>query len=349
MTRKWRTWLKRFLVGRALAAVRRARHVPLLALRAELAERADRRQGRIPPPGQRRRDVRSVVCFISGPGRARYLFDSIESVLASDGGEVQVIVVDDCAVDAREAEVRSRFPEVEVIRRRFPTGGPPRTWPQTRLGIEFALAHYEFEQWVKMDSDALVVGPRFSESTLARFEASPGSGLAGSLGTRADGAPEDRDTHPAVLAREVRGDRILAAAQRRAREQDWSGHIVQGGLMCLTRQAADAVVRDGWIEWYPKWHSVVSDDLALSLFVMASDFQLLSIGDPGGIVAVANKHLPLSKEELANGRWVACHSTRVGLAGESEDDLRDYFRAARSDWSSPSSAAGAAASSGPAA
>jgi hypothetical protein len=346
MTRTWRLWVKQFLVGRALAAVRRMRRAPLLALRAEIAELADRRRSRIPPPGRRRREVRSLVCFVSGPGRSQYLYDSIEAVLASDGDAAQVIVVDDCAVDAREAEVRSRFPEVEVVRRRLPTGGPPRTWPQVQLGIEFALARYDFEQWVKMDSDALVVGRDFSEQTIARFEASPESGLAGSVGTRADGAPEDRRYHAIVLGREVRGDRILAAAEKRARERGWSGDVVQGGLMCLARPAAQALVRDGWIEWYPKWHSQVSDDLALSMFVTASNFRLLSIGDPEGVVAVANKHLPLPKEELANGRWVACHSTRVGADGENEDELRDFFRAAKMRWSPPSSAS-SAPSSGP--
>ncbi len=53
-----------------------------------------------------------------------------------------------------------------------------------------------------------------------------------------------------------------------------------------------------------------------------------------GPLAIANKHLPLPLEELLapGGRWKVAHSTKVGLAGESEQAIREAARAARLAW-----------------
>lgn len=318
-----------------LAALKRRRRAPLAAIRGERAERRDRREGRIPPPQPRRKDVRSVVCFLCGPGDLGGLLDSIEALRASDGDATQVLVVDDTSVTAREALVRERFPEVEVLRNRLRTGGPPHLWPLCQLGLHHALRYYSFEQWVKMDADALVTATGFSEQTLARLAAAPAAGMAGNTGTRCDGAPADYRYHAGVLRAEAHRSRTLTAAVERARAAGWElGENVHGGVFCVTRAACEAISRAGWLAWREPWHSLVSEDLAFSLFVRAEGFELLSIGDPNGIFAIANKHLPLPKEEIAGGPWVATHSVRVGLDGESESDLRAFFRAHRSAWPS---------------
>ncbi|MDX6643208.1 MAG: hypothetical protein QOD76_1170 [Solirubrobacteraceae bacterium] len=334
----WRDRIKRFLLGRIAAAVWRRRRTPRLALRARRAERQDRRAGRIPPPPSPVRTVSSVVCFISGPGRPKWLEDSIESVLASEGDDAHVIVIDDCSVDARESVIRARFPQVEVLRRSFPTGGPPQTWAQLQLGLRHAMEHHDFERFVRLDTDALVVGPSLSARLGEALASAPEAGLAGSFRVRADGAPEERDYHIGVIERELRHDRTLADAVSRARANGWQdGDVVQGGAMCLTAAAARAMQRDGWLDWRQSWHSIVTDDLAMSMFVSASGMGLHSIGDPQGIFAVANKDLPLPKEQLAGDPWVIAHSTRAGRDGEDEATLRAFFREQRASWPKPGS------------
>jgi hypothetical protein len=330
---RWRARAKRFLVGRILAAAKRQRWGAVYALRAEWAERTDARRGRVPPPTPRRRNVRSVVWFAAGPGSRDALLDSIESVVASDGSDTQIVVVDDCSVQAREAVVRERFPQVDFCRTRFPTGGPPSMWRLCQLAFRHAMANYDFELWIKMDSDALATGPSLSSCTAGRIAGVPNAGFAGSLHIRADGVPEDRSYHAAVLAREARRDRVLAAALDRATSAGWVvGDVVQGGVCAVTRAACEAMARERWIEWSKRWHQITSEDLALSLFTRASGLELVSIGDPDGIYAVANKHLPLPKEQIAEGPWVAAHSVRAGTQGEDEATLRSFFRARRADW-----------------
>ena len=327
--------LKRFLLVRALLALRRRRRAPLSRLQAGRAERADRRAGRIPPPPRRRRDVRAVVWFPVGPGRRDALLDSIAALKASDRDGVAILIADDCSVDSRESVVRERFPDVEVVRTRAATGGPPRMWPMCRLALEHALEHYDFRLWVKMDSDALVTGPRFSESILERLDRESDAGIAGSFLRRADGAPEDHLLHADVIARERPRDAMLDGAVRRAEARGWRiGDIVQGGICCLTRAGVEAIGREGYVKWRSPWHSIASEDMALTVFVLAAGLRVVPIGGPGELLAIGNFRIPVSKEEGADGPYVGVHSTRRGRDGESEEELRAFFRQRRELWPS---------------
>jgi hypothetical protein len=329
-------WPKRFLLGRMLAATRRRRRAPLAAVRAEAVEHLDRRRGRIPPAPRRRREVRSVVCILAGPNDRSAVFDSTEALLASDGDAAQVVVADDSSVAVRESIVRERFPEADVLRNPRATGGPPHLWALCRLGIERALERFDFEQWVKADSDALVTGPGFSARTLERLADAPEAGIAGCTGVRCDGVPTDYRYHAEVLARELPRDRTLRAAVERATARGWRlGECVHGGAFTVRRAACEAVAAQGWLAWRRPWHSLVNEDIALSLFVKAAGFELLSIGDPSGIFAVANKDLRLPKEEIAAGPWVIAHSVKLGYDGEDEAVLRTYFGKQRQSWPSP--------------
>ena len=142
-------------------------------LRAGVSERRDRRSGRLPSPTPLSEPSARVVCCLAGPADRDALFDSIDSLVASDGEAAQVLVADDSSLVAREAVVRERYPAADVVRNKLSTGGPPHLWYLCRLGIERALEHYDFEQWVKMDCDALVTGRNFSATTLARLELMP--------------------------------------------------------------------------------------------------------------------------------------------------------------------------------
>lgn len=325
--------MKRFLPGRMLVAAWRHRRAPLSVLRGRRAARDDRRMGRIAPPAPRRRSVRSVVCFVSGPGRPAELLDSIESVLVSDGESSQVVVIDDFSIDSREALVRERYPEVAVVPLPVPSGGPPRIWPHVELAMRHARERYDFELFVRLDTDALAVGPELSERTLEAVGGAARPAIAGSVGVRADGEIEDHGYHAGVVRGEQRYDRALARAVDAALARHWTpGRVVQGGALCVTRTGVEAMADGGWLGYRQPWHSNATDDLLLSIFASAAGAELVSIGGPGGIFAVANKHLPVATEELADGRWVVAHSTRLGFEGEDEATLRELFRASRAGW-----------------
>jgi hypothetical protein len=329
----WRWQAKRFWIGRALSALVRTWRTPAAAVRADRAERADRRRGRNPPPVSRRREVRSVLSFASGPGRWEWLADSIEAVKASDGPETQIVVIDDCSLDTRESVIRARFPDVEVVRLAYPTGGPPSGWNVMRTGILYAVERYDFSLYVKMDTDAVVTSPGFSDTVLEHLARRERPGIGGSCGVRCDGADEDRSFHQLVLEREIRRGGTLRSAYERAIGAGWrDGEIVQGGALCITPDAAREISRAGWLDWRRPWSSQLPDDFLVSMFIAACGYELVSLGHPEGIFAIGNKYIPLTKEEVVTGPWVVAHSTREDIAGTPEPELRAFFREHRDAW-----------------
>ena len=334
----WREWAKGYRPGAMAAAVKRRRRAPLLIARRRLADRSEK--AKVSPSFVIGSPVRSLVLMPAGPGSLEALCDTAESLFASDGHESQVVVIDDWGADTRAADLRRRIPSADVIRTPFPSGGPPALWPMFQRAIAFALDNYDFDLLVKLDTDAIITGPGFSSALARRIGDAPGVGIAGSYRVRADGKPEDHHYHAAILERERRWDERLDEAARRAEQRGWrTGDAVQAGVLTLTRAACEGMRDDGWLDWHRAWYSQLAEDLLLTILTVACGYDALSIGAPDGIVAVANKGLPLPTQQIIEGPWVAAHSVNHGYHGEKEAELRERFRDARRLWFEPIPAA----------
>lgn len=354
-TAPWRRRLKASEPGRVAAALYRRRRLVVQMLRAPRAPRRG-------VPDAVRRSVRAVVWIPAGPGAMPGLRAAWESVQASSPGEVALLVTDDWSHDAHARAIRELVPEAVVVRTRVPSGGPPRLWPVTALAIRTALDHFDFTYLVKFDTDALAVGPSWVAAVGAAIDAAqgrgptvgdedvPGSipaalsptvpiGIAGAFIERPDGEQEtDRPYHRGVLAGEAPHDARLAEWAQQAEEGGWpSGAIVQGGCLVMTRDYCEALQRGGALEYRPRLRTVVSEDLLLTLLAYTHGFRAASLGGPSGPLAVANKHLPRPLDELLDpdSCWRVAHSTKVGLDGEAEREIRAAAAQIRERWLTP--------------
>lgn len=339
-TPRWRRRLKASEPGRVAAALYRRRRFARQVLRAPAPRRLPAPEP--PAPAQRRR-VRGVCWIAAGPGEVDALLDTWASATASSPGDLALLVTDDWTHDAHAAAIHRAVPDAVVVRTAVPSGGPPRLWPLTALALRTALAHFDFDLVVKLDTDALVVGPGLVDTLEAALQtadaAEPGQppiGIAGSFQVRPDGEPEgDTDYHRRVLAAEEPRDRRLAAWAQQARAAGYpKGSNVQGGCLVLTRAYAEALAAEGALRWNPRLPSIVSEDLTLTVLAYALGFRAWSLGGPAGPYAFANKHLPLPVDELLapGSRWLVTHSVRRGLAGEDEATIRAQARTARAAW-----------------
>jgi hypothetical protein len=66
----------------------------------------------------------------------------------------------------------------------------------------------------------------------------------------------------------------------------------------------------------------------MSLMCKAAGFDLLDFGAPEHSMALALADLPLSKEEILRQGKTLVHSVKRGRDGESQEELRAFFRAA---------------------
>ena len=67
----------------------------------------------------------------------------------------------------------------------------------------------------------------------------------------------------------------------------------------------------------------------MPVFVFASGFKLADFGRPQDPLAVALDILPLEKERIISENKQMIHSLKKGIRGETEEELRAYFKGFR--------------------
>lgn len=323
----WMRFRKGTVFGNMLAAAHRMRRAPRTAWRARRAAGADR--ARPTPAVAGRERYRAVYLIPAGPGDWEPLRDTLASVLHYEGDEAKAVVVDDASTDCRRAVVQDRFPQVDVVSRPWPSGGPPNNYPVVAGGASFALRRYSFDLLVKMDTDALVTGSSPSLAAAELFERRPRIGMAGTIGIRFDGLAENYEWDRWTLRHTERWSRGARRMMRRARAGGYDGTKVHGGIYAVSRRALEAAAAAGDLDWRSPWWSPLGEDFWLSMVVLANGYELGSLGGPGEPFAVASKYTPIEKERVAADGVLAIHSVRRGAAGEDEKSLRSFFRAAR--------------------
>lgn len=333
------------VVGNMLTALGRMRRAPLNALRAAGAERSDRRGG-WRPPAIERKEFRAVCLVPAGPGDWEPLRDTLESILHYEGSGTKVIVVADGSTDCRAAVVQAEFPEVDVVRRGWPSA-PPHNLPAVADGIDYALGNYSFDVLVKLDTDALAIASSPSAAAARLFERKPEVGLAGTFRVGAEGLPETYDWDAWVLRHTERWSPSARRLLDRARAGGYDGAKVHGGGYALSRPALNAMKASGDLDWREPWWTPLGEDFWLSVMALANGFAIGSLGGPGEPYAIASKYVPVSKERLLQEGRVAIHSVRRGNDGEEEATLRAFFREARGNAQAGSGAGVATDSSLP--
>ncbi len=333
------------LLGNMVAALYRMRRIPLTALSSH---RADHLNG---DSGVSTHAVggtyQSVYVVTAGPGDWKPLRDTLDSILCYEGDRAKAIVVDDSSTDCRRSVVQAEFPQVDVIRRPWPSGGPPRNLAVVTDGIRFALRHYAFEVLIKLDTDALVTGSTLSTAAARFFEGHPRVGMAGTHRVRADGEPENYDWDSWVLRHSSRWSPAVRALMKRARAGGYDGAKVHGGVYALSRCALDAMSANGDFKWRAPWWTPLGEDFWISMMVLANGFALDSLGGPGEVLAVASKYTPIARQRVLSEGKLAIHSVRRGLDGEDEETMREFFREAREEAQTGSSRGVTTDSSGP--
>jgi hypothetical protein len=188
-----------------------------------------------------------------------------------------------------------------------------------------------------MDTDALMVGPGLVAQTIRYFEGHPEAGILGSYRVRADGQRRSwlkwklGFLYEANPLRALWGQKPLwrdpiRMARRRAYDV---GENVLGGAYLIRRECLDAMRRDDLLDY--EYEAVLSesrigDEIIFSLMCKAAGFDLHDFGSPEHSMALALTCLPLAKEEILRQHKTVIHSVKRGKDGESQEELRAFFR-----------------------
>jgi len=322
----FRGLVKQTLAGKATLAVHRRRRVPRTTFRAVRADRGDR--GVPLPPEDPHRSFRGVYVLSAGPGSWDDVAEVVESIEHFEGDQAKVVVVDDATTDVRRRVVRERFPAVTVLRRRVSSGGPPGMFPLFAESFDWIRRAFAFDVLVKLDADALLTGPAMAARAADAFAADPTLGMLGTV-VRADGKVEDFTYDSWVLAHERRWSPQVRRLEAAARARGWDDTRAQAGVIVFGRKMLDRAAADGWWRWRPPWWTLLQDDAAYGMITAAVGLRVGSWGGPGEPIARGQWRIPIDKQQVLDQGALAVHTMRQGAHGESQDELRAFFRAAR--------------------
>lgn len=254
------------------------------------------------------------------------------------------------------ASVQAYLPEATIVvvddrpepasKRRFGPGCvvlPPLPYPRNAYGglwmkecyaFRWALSNLDLDYVLRLDSDALLLGPGLDVLVAERFAAEPRLGVLGSYRLGQEGGT--RDFGPA--ARAVRSEaglpglvlrptcraalrELLSAA--RANGYEFGEHTL-GAVNALRPEMLARCHEKGWLGMEALAGSRLGEDWLVSMVARAAGYIIGELGGPGGPLALAWKGLPEAPEALVEKGVLATHSVRFWRE-RSEVEIRSYF------------------------
>lgn len=291
----------------------------------------------MPPP-----DVEAVDAVIFIPftdGELPMLLDTLESIDRFVGEPHHVIAVDDCSAGRLDEELRRIRSDVTVLRNERKHGGRSGLYVTMANACKVALDRFSFRVFMKMDTDALMVGPDLVTQAIRYFEDHPEAGILGSYRFRADGHRRSwlkwkfGFWYESSPLRALWGRKPLWRDPiRMARGRSYDvGENVLGGAYFLRRECLESMRRRHLLDYEYEAvlrESRIGDEIIFSLMCKAAGYDLHDFGAPQHSMALALTELPLPKEEILRQGKTVIHSVKRGKDGESQDELRAFFRQA---------------------
>lgn len=277
-------------------------------------------------------DPRVAVVIPAGP--ADDAPDTVASVLHYLTELALVVVVDDTNGGAGMDALRELGPPVTVIP--APNARPGKfggLWTKICAGFRYALENAEFDLLIRMDADALMIGPGLAAEAARRFAAEPGLGMLGSYRIGPDGGQRDFAPAERLLSREIgpRGLRhpglrtLLGRLVDEAREHGYvMGEHALGGLCVARVELMRSLSRRGLLDSLDLELSRAGEDHIFALLCRAAGFSLGDFGGPGDPLALRWKGLPSAPEQLLDEGRLATHSVRFWQDLD-EREIRQFF------------------------
>ena len=250
--------------------------------------------------------------------------------------DVAVVVAD----NTRDGLDRTGSRDLPALRyRRFPSDGRSSTLGRLYLNVATCLAEildaYDFDVLLRLDDDALIIGPDPDLDAIGYFESNPHIGCLGSYRVTCTGYPRSFD-HPArTLHHELYSAAILKHPRRwmalrtiysLARRHGYEDGEHCLGAACFFSHAVLLAMRDKQLFPTPALAtSNLGDDHMLGLLVHAAGFDLGDFATGQYPLGLALRGLPMSPGELVDAGKKVVHSLK-DHAGRNQAELREEFR-----------------------
>jgi hypothetical protein len=285
-----------------------------------------------------RTKTRVAVVVPAGPGEDD-LLDTLDSVVRYTDQDRVIVVMDDVSrAGQRLPDLAAVSPDIVVFR---PPDGLPGDrftglWLKLAATYHWLLERYEPELVLRLDADALVLGPGIEALAERAFAADPKLGLLGSYRVGPDGGERDFGwlAHQLRVKAGVLGlvrprrRAVIRHYWRLARAQGYvDGEHILGAAVVLRYPALAAIDRNGWFTG--PWPDVMlGEDHIISMLMIAAGYRIGDFGGPDDPMALKWIGLPAHPDDLlARGKLIT-HSVR-SWQDLDQAQVRAIFAAAR--------------------
>ncbi len=257
--------------------------------------------------------------------------DTLRSVLCYTDPEM-VLVVD----DTQGRGIGLKDPRIVVY---TPPVSPPGPfgglWAKLAAAYRFAASQVDFDILLRLDTDALILGPGIAEAAACRFAQDATVGALGAYRLGPDG--KNRDWAPAAkMVRAqmgLRGMRHPAARHRvrslvAAAPEYVPGEHALGAALLLRGAMVREWTRRGMLDYPELGDSRLGEDHLFGLLTLAAGYRLADFSGPADPLAVRWLGLPAAPAELLATGKIITHSVRF-WGDMREGEIREFFAARR--------------------
>ncbi|MEO6916920.1 MAG: hypothetical protein ABI151_15940 [Chitinophagaceae bacterium] len=279
-----------------------------------------------------------VVVIPVGPGTSRsFLCDTIESLVYFTRSSYKIVIMDDSR-EGLGASVMADFENMDLICTSKPSGRMGGLYISMCKAFAYVLEKYDCTLMMKLDTDALLIGPGPEQVALAFFRDNPRMAVAGQYPDEYDGRrwdfgwPRERIINGTMTWKYFKrpvGNIVLRKVYLKALRNGYvTGENVFGGASYFSRIFLSKIREEGFLPNSTLSSMNLGEDHLFSLLAKSVGMELGDLSSGVLPFACAWKGLPASPEELHLQGKKIIHSTRYWQK-MNEEQVREYFKAKR--------------------
>ncbi len=278
-----------------------------------------------------------VVVPIGPDTSSKFIVDTIESYIFYTAKSFKIILLDDSHQDIGK-NLKIYFPNADLFTTTEALGGWAGLYITLSNVFSYAIDNYHFTTLLKLDTDALIIGPEPEKEALALFKSDPLAGIAGQYPNDYFGEPWNllwprrrilNGTRTWKFIRRPIANIYLIKLYNKALKSGYrTGESVFGGAYFVSETLLYKLKENGFLPYKPlKWLNLGEDHL-FSLLTKVVGFNLVSLSAKEQGFGCAWKGLPVSPEQLLADKKTITHSVRY-WEDKKEEEIRSFFKEAR--------------------